>query len=291
MKVEIKLNKNFVTNYNKMQAEYGDEFARLNGFSDDQLSYTEFIDNFIDKDNVAKASIDANSNINQKDIVTLLSEMSKPHQKLLAFNKIYYETNKKYGFKTANEIMEKLWNYSLYLHDFNTSTFYPYCFAYDIKDIVEKGLFFIEGYNAKPAKHLDSFIQILMEAIAWLSRRQSGAVGLPNLIPYLYYFWSRDIKKGYYTETPEKYRDQNIQALIYRLNQPWIRQDQAAFTNVSVFDHPYFEAIFGGSVFPDGSFMIDEEEEIIEFQKEFIRIVNEIREENVFTFPVEEIAA
>ena len=286
MKVEIKLNKNFVTNYNKMQAEYGDEFARLNGFSDEQLSYTEFIDNFIDKDNVAKASIDANSNINQKDIVTLLSEMSKPHQKLLAFNKIYYETNKKYGFKTANEIMEKLWNYSLYLHDFNTSTFYPYCFAYDIKDIVEKGLFFIEGYNAKPAKHLDSFIQILMEAIAWLSRRQSGAVGLPNLIPYLYYFWSRDIKNGYYTETPEKYRDQNIQALIYRLNQPWIRQDQAAFTNVSVFDHPYFEAIFGGSVFPDGSFMIDEEEEIIEFQKDFIRIVNKVREENVFTFPV-----
>ena len=44
MKVEIKLNKNFVTNYNKMQAEYGDEFARLNGFSDEQLSYTEFID-------------------------------------------------------------------------------------------------------------------------------------------------------------------------------------------------------------------------------------------------------
>jgi len=32
--------------------------------------------------------------------------------------------------------------------------------------------------------------------------------------------------------------------------------------------------------------MIDEEEEIIEFQKDFIDVVNEIREENIFTFPV-----
>ena len=136
--------------------------------------------------------------------------MSKPHQKLLAFNKLYYELNKKYGFKTANEAMEAMWNYALYMHDFNTSTFYHYCFAYDIKDIVERGLFFIENYNAKPAKHLDSFIQILMEGIAWLSRRQSGAVGLPNLIPYLYYFWSRDVKVGYYTKDPETYKHQQL---------------------------------------------------------------------------------
>jgi len=32
--------------------------------------------------------------------------------------------------------------------------------------------------------------------------------------------------------------------------------------------------------------MIDEEEEIIEFQKDFIKVINDIREKNVFTFPV-----
>lgn len=111
-------------------------------------------------------------------------------------------------------------------------------------------------------------------------------MGLPNLIPYLYYFWSRDIRSGYCASDPGRYRDQQLQGLIYRLNQPWVRADQAAFTNVSVFDHPYFEAIFGAATFPDGSYMIDEEEEIIEFQKSFIDIVNKIREENIFTFPV-----
>ena len=286
MNINIRTKKNFQTQFNKMSETYGEEFLKLQGLDDETLSLTDFIEGFIDSDNVANASVDANANIAQKDVVTLLSEMSKPHQKLLAFNKLYYELNKKYGYKTANDAMEAMWNYSLYMHDFNTTTFYHYCFAYDIQDIVEKGLFFIQNYNAQPAKHLDSFIQILMEGIAWLSRRQSGAVGLPNLIPYLYYFWSRDIANGYYTKDPETYKRQQLQALIYRLNQPWVRTDQAAFTNVSVFDHPYFEAIFGGSTFPDGSFMIDEEEEVISFQKDFIDIVNKIREENIFTFPV-----
>ena len=286
MKLNVKLNKNFQTQFNRMVEKYGEEFLKLQGFDEATLSFTDFIEGFIDSDNVANTSIDANANIAQKDIVTLLSEMSKPDQKLLVFNKLYYEINKKYGYKIANEAMEAMWSYSLYMHDFNTATLVPYCFAYDIKPIAEKGLFFIQGYNAKPAKHLDSFIQILMEAIAFLSRRQSGACGLPNLIPYLYYYWSRDIAQGYYTKDPETYKKQQIQALIHRLNQPWVRSDQAAFTNVSVFDHPYFEAIFGGGEFPDGSFMIDEEDEIIEFQKDFINVVNEIREENVFTFPV-----
>ena len=286
MKLNVKLNKNFQTQFNKMVEKYGEEFLKLQGFDEATLSFTDFIEGFIDSDNVANTSIDANANIAQKDIVTLLSEMSKPDQKLLVFNKLYYEINKKYGYKIANEAMEAMWSYSLYMHDFNTATLVPYCFAYDIKPIAEKGLFFIQGYNAKPAKHLDSFIQILMEAIAFLSRRQSGACGLPNLIPYLYYYWSRDVAQGYYTKDPETYKKQQIQALIHRLNQPWVRSDQAAFTNVSVFDHPYFEAIFGGGEFPDGSFMIDEEDEFIEFQKDFINVVNEIREENVFTFPV-----
>ena len=101
--INIRLNKNFTTAYNKMQEAYGEEMAKINGFSDGQLSYTDFIDNFVDTETVADASVDGNANVGQKDIVTLVNEMPKPHQKLLAFSKIYYEINKKYGFKTAND--------------------------------------------------------------------------------------------------------------------------------------------------------------------------------------------
>ena len=72
MNIGIKLNKNFTTAFNKMLAEYGEDMARLNGFADSQLSYTDFIDNFLQKDTVADSSIDGSANVSQKDIVTLL---------------------------------------------------------------------------------------------------------------------------------------------------------------------------------------------------------------------------
>ena len=71
----IPLSKNFTTQYNKMQAEFGEEFAKLNGFADAQLSYIDFIDNFIDADAVADASIDGSANVKDKDMRTLMNDL------------------------------------------------------------------------------------------------------------------------------------------------------------------------------------------------------------------------
>lgn len=606
MNLNIKLDKNFTTQYNKLQAEYGTYIARLNGFDDNQLSYTDFIDNFIDEKIVADASIDGNSNVRRKDIVTLLTEMPKPHRKVLAFNKIYYEYLKKYGFAAANDWLKREWVGQLYMHDGDTSTFKHYCFrgdttfltnegiktlkemegknfkvlnknhgwedatvknfgkdvlykltlerygnekeiyttgnhiwfvkdkkgkieietsnlepgmkipyntsktwsnvtpspfgvahgfftgdgykdyerpranfcgdkiallpyftptnvsgtereyntfgiplafnelpglyetpsylygwlsgyfaadgcvdtkgrctiasvkreniefvrdvlcvlgmpvntvrsqtrisnltneestiyvltlsseylkedffilpvhkqrfaeyaktndrknrnwivksventgvvddvycavaydtqsftldnnvlthncfAYDLKDLAEKGLYFLgDTFNARPPKHLVTFIDFVKEYINFASNRSSGAVGLPNLIPYMYYFWKKDVDNNYLGVTVSKservYAEQNIQRFIYAVNQPCVRDgQQSAFTNTSVFDRPYFEALFGGSTFPDGTFMIDYEEEIIDFQKIYMEVMAKIREENMFTFPVSSIS-
>lgn len=291
MNINVKLNKNFTTAFNKMKEKYGEEFEKLNGFGDSQISYTDFIDNFIDSETVADASVDGNANVGHKDIVTLLNEMPKPHQKLLAFNKIYYELNKRYSFKTANEWLENEWNKVLYLHDANTSTFKPYCYAYDLKELAERGLFFIDNFNAEPPKHLGTFIDFVKEYISYCSNRTSGACGLPNLIPYMYYFWSRDVENGYYTKDPISYAKQHIQRFIYAVNQPCVRDGmQSAFTNTSVFDHPYLEALFGGVEFPDGKFMIDEIEQIMDFQWLFLETMSEIRSHNMFTFPVNTIS-
>lgn len=288
--ININLNNDFVEIYNRLHAEYGEKLAKLNGFSDKQLNYTEFIDNFIDKETVADASIDGNANVGNKDIVTLMNEMAKPHQKLLAANKIYHELCKSYNKKTADKWFEAEYKGYLYLHDFPTSTFVSYCFAFDLKDLAEKGLFFIDNFNAEPPKHLVTFVDFVKEFISYNCQRSSGAVGLPNLIPYLYYFWDRDIKDGYWNDLPEKYAKQNIQRLIYALNQPFLRGTQSAFTNTSIFDRPYLEALFGGATFPDGAFMIDEIEEIMEFQKMFLEEMSRIRSKNMMTFPVNSIS-
>ena len=292
--INIKLNKNFTTQLNKLQTEYGEEFARINGLSDDQLNFTAFIDNFIDSETVADASVDGNANVGHKDIITMLNEMPKAHQKLLALNKLYYEINKKYGFKTANRWLELEWNKSLGLHDAHTSTMLPYCFAYDLKDLAEKGLYFIENFNAQPPQHLTTFVDFVKEHCSYACNHSAGAVAYPNLIPYMFYFWKKDIDSGYLgltKEYGEKFAKQQIQRLIYALNQPFLRNSiQSAFTNVNFFDHPYFEAIFGGSEFPDGTFMIDYEEDIINFQKLFLTEMSEIRHQNMMTFPVSTIS-
>lgn len=290
MNINIELKRNFVNAYNKMQNDYGEEMAKINGFSAGQLSYTDFIDNFIDSDTVADASVDGNANVGQKDIVTLINEMPKPHQKLLAFNKIHYEINKKYGFRAANEWLRCEWDGHLYLHDANTSTFVHYCFAYDLKDLAERGLYFIENFNAEPPQHLETFVDFVKEFVSWTCNRSSGAVGLPNLIPYMYYFWKKDCAENLYVDCNRAAR-QEIQRLIYALNQPFLRGGiQSAFTNTSIFDRPYLEALFGGSEFPDGSFMIDEIDGIMEFQKVFLETMAKIRAKNMMTFPVNSIS-
>jgi len=287
MKIDIKLNKNFTTQFNKMLIEYGEDMARLNGFADSQLSYTDFIDNFIDKQIVADSSIDGNSNVDHKDIVSLENEMSKPHSKLLAFNKIYYELNKQYDFKTANEWLKNEWDGHFYLHDAYNATMKPYCYAYDLEDLVNKGLFFIENFNAQPPKHLSTYTDFVGEFVSWTCNRSSGAVGLPSFLIYSFYFWKKDCEENYYIKSPEYYRDQNFQEIIYKLNQPYLRGGiQSAFTNFSIFDKPYLEALFGGKEFPDGSYIIEYLDEIIEYQKRFMEIVSKIRVDNMMTFPV-----
>lgn len=291
MQINVKLNKNFTTQFNKLLVDYGDEFARLNGLSEEQLSFTDFIQNFIDTETIADISVDSSSNVSNKDMRTLINEMPKSHRKLLAYNKIYYELNKKYGFKIANEWLKNEWSRALYLHDADTSTFKPYCYAYTLKRLAEEGLFFIKNFNNEPAQHLTTFIDFVKEFVSYNSNLTSGAVGMPDLVVYMYYFWKKDVANGYYTVSPEVYARQNIQRFIYAVNQPAVRDSiQSAFTNVNFFDHAYLDALFGGSEFPDGTFMIDELDGIMEFQKIFLEVMSDIRSKNMFTFPVSSIS-
>lgn len=286
MNINIKLDRNFTRQFNSLVSEYGQKILSLNGFSESQLSYTDFIDNFIDKKTVADATIDGNANVGTKDICSLTAEMSKPHSKLLAFNKIYHEINKKYGMETADKWLEAEWNGHFYLHDAASTTYVPYCFAYDLENLVNKGLYFIENFNAQPPKHLETYTDFVGEFVSWTANRSSGACGLPSFLIYSYYFWKKDVEEGYYIKTPEYYRDQEFQRIIYKLNQPYLRVNQSAFTNFSIFDREYLMALFGSKVYPDGSLIVDFIDEILEYQKNFMEVVSKVRADNMMTFPV-----
>ena len=285
MNINIKTNKNFTTSFNKIIEKYGEEFEYLNGFHDTQMNYSDFIDGFVDK-NISEITIDANANANNKDIASLLSEKGKSHDKLIAFNKIFYEMNKKYGLNDAREWLESEYNGAYYLHDAPSSTYKPYCYAYDLTRLATEGLFFLNNYNSQPPQHLTTYLDDVIEFVSYMCKRSSGAVGLPNLLIWSFYFWKKDCETNYCIKDKDYYLRQSFQKLIYRLNQPFLRVDQSSFTNVSIFDRNYIEGLFGGVEFPDDTLVVDYTDEIIEHQKIFMEVISEIRKENMFTFPV-----
>jgi ribonucleoside-triphosphate reductase len=285
MDVEFKFNKDFERALNALREKYGEDFEILNGIHNSQMNFSDFIDAFVDK-NVADVTIDANANASSKDIASFRTEKGKSIDKVIAANKIFYEIKKKYGLKTAKEWLETEYTGGFYLHDFPSTTYVPYCYAYDLSRLATEGLFFLKNYNSQPPKHLTTFIDDVIEFISFMSNRSSGAVGIPNILVWTYYFWKKDCESGFIINDPDYYVRQSFQKLIYRLNQPFMRIDQSAFVNVSIFDREYYEALFGGLEFPDGTFAIDYVDEFIEHQKIFMEVVSKIRQENMFTFPV-----
>lgn len=290
MNIPIKTDKDFEKHMHLLSEKYGEDFDMLNGFHESQLNFSDFIDGFVDK-KVADVTIDANANASNKDIRSMINEKGKPLDKLFAFSKIFYEMKKMYNLRTAKEWLEQEYNGGYYLHDAPSSTYIPYCYAYDLTRLATEGLFFLKNYNSKAPNHLTTFLDDVIEYISYMSNRSSGAVGIPNVLIWTYYFWKKDVESGYFIKDPDYYIRQCFQKLIYRLNQPFMRIDQTAFVNVSIFDRNYIESLFGGVEYPDGTFVIDYIDALIEHQKIFMEVVSDIRSENMFTFPVKEIAA
>lgn len=289
MKIDFNnnLDQDFVKKLDYLIEHYGEDLARFNGLSNDNLNFTGFIDNFIDDaSKVVDISINPNANSDTKDVTSLLHNMAEPHCKLLAMNKIFFELKKKYGVDQANKWLEGEWIGESYLHDFPSATFMPYCYAVDLDKLVENGLFFINKFKTQPAKHLTTFNDHCLEYIGWLSNRQSGAVGLPSYLVYSYWYWKNDVENNFYLKDPEYYRRQCFQKFIYDCNQPYLRVIQSAFTNITIMDRNYLEELFGGRAYPDGQFVIDNIDGIMEHQKVFMEVVKETRKHMMATFPV-----
>ncbi len=286
MNIELKLSKDFERYQEDLKRKYGEDFEYINGIHPSQLDFSEFINNFVEKDTLADVSVDPNANANHKDIRSFMTEKAKSEDKLFGLNKIFLEIKKQWGLRTAKQWLEQEFSKGFYLNDSATASYFPYCWANDQGKQAREGLFFLDGYNNQAPKHLTTFFDDVIEFVSFLSNRQSGAVGLPNIIVWAWWFWKKDCEEGYYMKNPDYYLRQQYQKQIFRLNQPFQRIDQSAFTNISIFDHPYLESLFGGLEFPDGTYAIDYLDDIIYAQQVFMEVVSDIREEQMFTYPV-----
>ena len=216
MDITLKLNKDFERCLNDLKNKYGEDFEYINGVHPSQLDFSEFLNNFVVNDTMADTTIDPNANASHKDIRSFMTEKGKSEDKLFGLNKIFLEIKKRWGLRTAKEWLEQEFSKGFYLNDSSSASYLSYCWANDLTRLATEGLFFLNNYNNQPPKHLTTFFDDVIEFISFLSNRQSGAGGLPNVIIWSWYFWHKDVEHGYYLKAPETYLRHNFQKSIHR---------------------------------------------------------------------------
>ena len=113
-----------------------------------------------------------------------MTEKAKSEDKLFGLNKIFLTIKKQWGLRTAKQWLEQEFSKGFYLNDSTTASYFPYCWANDLTRLATEGLFFLTNYNHQAPKHLTTYFDDVIEFVSFLSNRQSGAVGLPNVDVY-----------------------------------------------------------------------------------------------------------
>lgn len=284
--IPITLDRQFERTLSQLTDKYGEEMMEVEGMSQNQLDTTQFFANFMGTETIADATIDDNANVSSKNINTMMNESRKPFNKLLSRNKIFIEMKEEFGVETAKKFLEYAVNGRLYEHDSHLSSYLPYCFAFGLDKVVEKGLFFLPDMKTSKPKHWDTFNNHVIEFISYATNQLAGAVGIPDYLIYAYYFYKED-SKNMSEEEKTIFRDQRFQQFIYSLNQPYLKSSiQSAYTNISILDMVHIAKFFGETYYPDGTPIISHINGLLEFQELFLDYIGRLRQKQWHTFPV-----
>lgn len=259
-----------------------------------------FIKRYMRAKNAAIGSeVDANSNVANKNIATMAPEVHKKEN--IYANRLWMHDRitELFGEELANEYIRQLEEHEIYRHDESGMPIgTPYCASITLYPFLTQGMTTIGGTTTAP-HHLKSFLGGFINLVFAVSAQLCGAVATPEFFSYMDYFIRKEYGDDYYLhsdkvvnvqkETIDNVITEGFEQVVYSLNQPAAaRGSQSVFWNVAYFDHPYFEQLFDGFVFPDGGTM--QWESVSWLQKRFMKWFNAERLKNVITFPVETLS-
>lgn len=274
----------FVSMLDRIKSEYGEEMFELSGIGSKHLDINSFSKTFFNNDsNTADKSIDSNANVNDKSVTGWMTEYSKPIMKLNACYQLWESALKKHGIKRANKMIEFEIIGSIRVHDFwlwNKA----YCWAASLNQLVSEGMPFHPHPRTGAIKHFDSFINVSLQYLCYLSNQIAGAVALPDFFVYAEYFIRKDYGESWLEDKASVRKiKQLFQNWIFSVNFSW-RSNQSPFTNLSIMDSEWLHALFDGHYNSDYT-KVDFDNLMI-VQKIFVECVIENRKNNPFTFPV-----
>ena len=263
------------------------------------LEKMKFLSDYCVAKNAATGSkFDANANVEHKNIATLIGEL--PKQGFIRLNRrlLVDRIKKMYGKEMADEYIDLLTHHFIYKND--ETNLANYCASITMYPWLIGGTTSIGGNSTAPT-NLKSFCGGFINMVFMVSSMLAGACATPELLMYMNYFIQEEYGKDYWKRADEvvdlslkkrtidKIITDDFEQIVYSLNQPTgARNYQAVFWNISYYDRPYFESLFGNFYFPDGS--QPDWESLSWLQKRFMSWFNQERLKTVLTFPVETMA-
>lgn len=255
-------------------------------------------------ENAATSSeTDANANVTMKNVANLEGEVYKTTNRVIQRQRMKDELNKLFP-EVAKQYEEDLDHHIIYTHDeATTPVLKQYCMAVSLYPLMTEGVGNIDGITPTPPNDLQSFSGQVTNLIFLLSSQCKGAVAVGEYFIALNYYIVQEFGPNWYeklnvmTTSDHCIHQRTIKDVIYKafkqfiygVNQPaGNRSYQSPFTNVSYYDHTYFDSLFGGFYYPDGS--QPKWEAIDCLQRLFMKFFNKLRTKQILTFPVETMA-
>ena len=255
-------------------------------------------------ENAATSSeTDANANVTMKNVANLEGEVYKTTNRVIQRQRMKDKLNEMYP-EVAKKYEEDLNSHVIYTHDeATTPVLKQYCMAVSLYPLMMEGVGNIDGITPTPPNDLQSFSGQVTNLIFLLSSQCKGAVAVGEYFIALNYYIVQEFGPNWYekldvvTTTDHCSKQRTVRDAIYKafkqfiygVNQPaGNRSYQSPFTNVSYYDHTYFDSLFGEFYYPDGT--KPQWEAVDCLQRLFMKFFNKLRTKQILTFPVETMA-
>lgn len=255
-------------------------------------------------ENAATSSeTDANANVTMKNVANLEGEVYKTTNRVIQRQRMKDKLNEMYP-EVAKKYEKDLNSHIIYTHDeATTPVLKQYCMAVSLYPLMTEGVGNIDSITPTPPNDLQSFSGQVTNLIFLLSSQCKGAVAVGEYFIALNYYVIQEFGGDWFIRLDDvitsractKQRTikdaiyKAFKQFIYGVNQPaGNRSYQSPFTNVSYYDHTYFDSLFEEFYYPDGT--KPQWEAIDCLQRLFMKFFNKLRTKQILTFPVETMA-